>query len=126
VVEIMEQAEGYLDAATLRQRAAERDAQIDRATVYRTLDLLRRLKLIDELNLPRADAEAHSPAHHDGSAADCIQLACLRCGDVEEWTYPHFENAKSEILVQSGFEVRLIRSEATGLCRKCSGAEVEH
>ncbi len=43
LIETIQQADAHLDAASLLSRARQRDPKIDRATVYRTLELLKRL-----------------------------------------------------------------------------------
>ena len=49
LIETIQEATSHLDAAALLKLARERDPKIDRATVYRTLELLKRLGMIDEL-----------------------------------------------------------------------------
>src|SRR4051794_8061458 len=51
LVEIIQEATEHLDAAGLLALAREREATIDRATVYRTLELLKKHRLVDELDL---------------------------------------------------------------------------
>src|SRR5437588_12270469 len=57
LLEIIQSAEGHLDAAALLREAKERDASVDRATVYRTLELLKKLQLVDELDLMHLNGE---------------------------------------------------------------------
>src|SRR5580693_2460951 len=51
LVGIIQDSPRHLDAASLLQIARQQDRKIDRATVYRTLALLKDLGLIDELDL---------------------------------------------------------------------------
>ena len=118
LIEIIQEAEGHLDAAALLERAKKRDSQIDRATVYRTLDLLKKLRLIDELDLMHLDGEKHF--YEAKTTVDHVHLACFQCGRIEEFTSPLFERLKAEISRQSAFQIRVIRLEVGGLCRQCS------
>src|SRR6266496_5113533 len=59
LVETIQASERHLDAATLLALARKRDSQINRATVYRTLELLKKLRLIDELDLMHLNGEKH-------------------------------------------------------------------
>ena len=59
LIETIQSAQQHLDAASLLELARRRDPNIDRATVYRTIDLLKRLGLIDELDLMHLDGEKH-------------------------------------------------------------------
>src|ERR1035437_2869401 len=59
ILRVMETATKHLDAAQLLRRAQKLDAGVDRSTVYRTLQLLKRHGLIDELDLMHIRGEAH-------------------------------------------------------------------
>src|SRR5579872_5411121 len=59
VVEVIQEAHEHLDAASLLERSRQREPNIDRATVYRTLELLKKLRLIDELDLMHLCGEKH-------------------------------------------------------------------
>jgi len=117
LIEIIQEAEGHLDAAMLLERASQRDARIDRATVYRTLELLKRLRLIDELDLMHLNGEKHF--YEAKTTVDHVHLACFQCGRIEEFTSSLFDRLKMEISRQSGFQIRVIRLEVGGLCRRC-------
>jgi Fur family ferric uptake transcriptional regulator len=79
LIETIQQADAHLDAATLLSRARQRDPNIDRATVYRTLDLLKRLGLIDELDLMHLNGEKHY--YEVKTQKDHLHLACFHCGE---------------------------------------------
>jgi Fe2+ or Zn2+ uptake regulation protein len=49
----------HLDASQILRKARTVDASVDRSTVYRTLDLLKRQGLIDELDLMHLKGEGH-------------------------------------------------------------------
>jgi Fe2+ or Zn2+ uptake regulation protein len=59
LVGIIQDSPRHLDAATVLRMAREKDANVDRATVYRTIGLLKPLELIDELDLMRLKGEKH-------------------------------------------------------------------
>ena len=117
LIEVIQNAEGHLDAAALLKQAKKRDARIDRATVYRTLELLKKLRLIDELDLMHLNGEKHF--YEAKTTVDHVHLACLQCGRIEEFTSPLFERLKAEISRQNAFQIRVTRLEVGGLCREC-------
>ena len=121
VLQTIQEAEGHLDAATILRLARQRDANLDKATVYRTLGLLKKLGLIDELDLMHLTGEKHF--YEARTSRNHVHLACFRCGRIEEFTSPVFERLQSEITRQNGFEIAVIRLEAGGLCRDCRAAE---
>jgi Fur family ferric uptake transcriptional regulator len=120
VLEVIETAEEHLDAASLLKLARQKDAAIDRATVYRTLELLKKLRLVDELDLMHLNGEKHYYELRTGR--DHIHLACFQCGKIEEFGSPLFERLKQEIARERGFHVNVVRMEVGGRCINC----VEH
>lgn len=121
LIETIQHADGHLDAASLLARARERDPRIDRATVYRTIELLKGLGLIDELDLMHLNGEKHY--YEVKTRRDHLHLACFQCGAIEEFACPTFERLKREIGVKNRFDVQVIRLEVGGLCRKCSARQ---
>jgi Fur family transcriptional regulator, ferric uptake regulator len=117
VFETIQSAEGHLDAASLLEQSQQRDARIDRATIYRTINLLKRLRLIDELDLMHLNGEKHF--YEVKTNVDHVHLACFQCGAIEEFTSSIFERLKGEIARENGFHIRVIRLEVGGRCRKC-------
>jgi len=59
ILSVIETAHKHLDATQILRKAQKMDASIDRATVYRTLGLLKRQGLIDELDLMHLNGEGH-------------------------------------------------------------------
>ena len=122
LIETIQQAEGHIDAPTLLAMARTRDASIDRATVYRTIDLLKKRGLIDELDLMHLTGEKHF--YEVKTHRDHVHLACFECGKIQEFTSPFFERLKGEIGRQSGFQIQVIRLEVGGLCKACAKSGV--
>ncbi len=121
LIETIQQAEAHLDAATLLDRARQRDPNIDRATVYRTLELLKRLGLIDELDLMHLNGEKHY--YEVKTQKDHLHLACFRCGEIEEFDSPTFQRLKREIAAQNEFQVQVMRLEVGGQCKRCTAQQ---
>jgi len=121
VVEVIQEAEAHLDAGALLERARLRQPNLDRATVYRTIELLKRLRLIDELDLMHIEGEKHY--YEAKTHRDHVHLACFRCGRIEEFSSALFEQLKSEISVQTGFKIRVTRLEVGGACSVCAAAD---
>ena len=120
LLETIQEAASHLDAATLLTLARKRDGQINRATVYRTLELLKKLRLIDELDLMHLNGEKHF--YEVKTNVDHVHLACFQCGRIEEFTSPLFERLKAEISRQNGFQIRVVRLEVGGRCSRCCAA----
>ena len=118
LIETIQEAKGHIDAPTLLAMARKREASIDRATVYRTLDLLKKRGLIDELDLMHLTGEKHF--YEVKTQRDHVHLACFQCGRIVELATPLFEKLKGEMSRQSGFEIQVVRLEAGGLCKSCA------
>ena len=118
LIETIQEAKGHIDAPTLLAMARRRDASVDRATVYRTIDLLKKRGLVDELDLMHLTGEKHF--YEVKTRREHVHLACFRCGKIEELTTPLFEKLKDEMARLSGFEIQVVRLEVGGLCRTCS------
>ena len=95
LLEIIQEATEHLDAATLLERARQKEPDIDRATVYRTLELLKKHRLIDELDLMHLHGEKHF--YEVKTRRDHVHLACFQCGGVEEFSSDLFEALKRDI-----------------------------
>ena len=121
LLEVMQSATEHLDAASLLRLARERDASIDRATVYRTLELLKKLRLVDELDLMHLNGEKHY--YEVKTQKDHLHLACFHCGKIEEFDSPTFQRLKREIAAQNDFAVQVMRLEVGGMCRQCAAQQ---
>jgi Fur family transcriptional regulator, ferric uptake regulator len=120
LVGIMQDSSRHLDAATLLRLAQQEDPNIDRATVYRTIGLLKNSGLIDELDLMHIEGEKHY--YEPKTSRDHCHMACFQCGAVMEYASSTFEKLKNEIAAQSHFQIRVVRLEVGGLCENCSRA----
>jgi Fur family transcriptional regulator, ferric uptake regulator len=120
LVHIIQDSPRHLDAAALLKIAKRQDSGIDRATVYRTIALLKKCGLIDELDLMHIEGEKHY--YEVKTNRDHCHMACFGCGAIMEYASWSFEKLKEEIARQSGFDIRLVRLEVGGLCRSCRDA----
>jgi Fur family ferric uptake transcriptional regulator len=118
LIEVIQGANRHLDAADLLALAREREPGIDRATVYRTIELLKKLRLVDELDLMHLEGEKHF--YEVKTKRDHLHLACMGCGCIEEYSSELFEGLKAEIARQTGFTIRVARLEVGGVCRACA------
>jgi Fur family transcriptional regulator, ferric uptake regulator len=117
LLEILDQSDAHLDARTLCERA-QKKIDIDRATVYRTLELLKQKGLIDELDLMHLHGEMHYFEARTGS--EHFHLACYGCGKITEVEDGMFERLKKHVALHEGFKVQTARLEIGGYCRACT------
>ncbi|HET9406931.1 MAG TPA: transcriptional repressor [Candidatus Sulfotelmatobacter sp.] len=117
ILSVMETAKRHLDAAQLLRKAQRIDASVDRSTVYRTLQLLKRQGLIDELDLMHLHHEGHY--YERKLNRDHIHMACLRCGKILEFVSDVFDKLKAQIERDCTFQIVVSRLEIGGYCNAC-------
>lgn len=117
LVEVIQEASEHLDVAALLEQAQRREPGVNRATVYRTIELLKKMRLIEELDLMHLNGEKHY--YEARSRGNHIHLACFECGRIEEFVSPLFDLLKQNIGTETGFEARVTRLEIGGHCRTC-------
>ncbi len=117
LLQVMDTAQRHLDAGSLLRRAQKIDPRIHRVTVYRTIDLLKRHGLIDELDLLHLRGGQHFYESH--GPRDHIHIACLRCGKVREFESRLFEQLKRQIEHDCHIKITVSRTEIGGYCEAC-------
>ena len=118
ILSVVETAEQHLDASQILKKARKLDPNIDRVTVYRTLGLLKRHGLVDELDLMHLQGEKHF--YERRPQRDHIHMACLRCGKIMEFESALFDRLKGQIQRECEFNIVVTRLEIGGYCKQCS------
>jgi Fur family ferric uptake transcriptional regulator len=121
LAQLLDEAEEHLDAEAVFQLARRKDPSIHRATVYRTLNTLKRLGLVDELDLMHVTGDRHF--YEIRPSEFHIHLICMRCGAVEEPGGRFWEELKSRVEQQTGFRPEIVRLEMGGICVACQAAK---
>src|SRR5216683_1242087 len=117
ILEVMDAAEQHLDVDQILERARKIDAGVHLVTVYRTIDLLKKQGLIDELDLLHLRGDRHYYETH--GPRDHIHVACLRCGKVREFESRLYEQLKEQIARDFHMKVTVSRTEVGGYCEEC-------
>ncbi len=118
ILGVIETARKHLDASQILRKAQRLDASVDRSTVYRTLELLKRHGMIDELDLMHLDGERHYYERKLGQ--DHIHMTCLRCGKITEFVSETFESLKQQLKRECRFRIVVARLEVGGYCSNCA------
>ncbi len=117
ILQVMDEAKQHLDVDQILERAQKIDAGVHLVTVYRTIDLLKKHGLIDELDLLHLRGDRHYYESH--GPRDHIHVACLRCGKVREFESRLYEQLKEQIAHDFGMKVTVSRTEVGGYCADC-------
>ena len=118
VAELIEDRDGHFTAADLVAEARERRLAIGRATIFRALDLLAELGLVERLDLPNGEHVyvACEPHHHH-------HVICSRCGRSAEIADEGLRTVVERVAAETGYSVATHRLELFGLCPRCRTAE---
>jgi Fe2+ or Zn2+ uptake regulation protein len=117
ILQVMDDAEQQLDVDQILERARKIDSDVHLVTVYRTIDLLKKQGLIDELDLLHLRGDRHYYESH--GPRDHIHVACMKCGKVREFESELYEEIKRQISRDCGIEITVCRTEVGGVCDDC-------
>jgi Fur family ferric uptake transcriptional regulator len=120
ILQVMDDAEQHLDVDQILERAQKIDSGVALVTVYRTIDLLKKHGLIDELDLLHLRGDRHYYETH--GPRDHIHVACLGCGKVREFESRLYEQLKQQIARDFDMKVTVSRTEVGGYCSDCLAA----
>ena len=109
--------DGHFTAEDLLGESRRRRLGVTRATVFRSLEVLSDLGLVERLDLPTGEHAfvACEPAHHH-------HIVCSRCGRSTEVADNGLEAVAAAIERQSGYRVDTHRLELFGRCPACRSA----
>jgi Fur family ferric uptake transcriptional regulator len=108
----------HLSTAEVFARAKELRPAIGFSTVYRGIQRLRDLALIDEIVVPGADAAVYELAR-----APHAHFRCDRCGALEDVAYKLSPRAIASIVEATGARIDDAKLTLHGLCRRCQTAQ---
>jgi Fur family ferric uptake transcriptional regulator len=107
---------GHFTAADLLERGRRERVNIGRATVFRALELLAELHVIERLDLP-SGSHAYvlcDPAEHHH------HLVCSGCGRSEDVADGELARLVDEIGQRNGYRIETHRLELFGKCPDCA------
>ncbi|MCW4030725.1 MAG: transcriptional repressor [Candidatus Bathyarchaeota archaeon] len=87
------------------------------ATVYKTLEVLRDLNLVQEINFPRGQAR------FDSYMLPHINLVCLKCGSIKDLDDATIKEITHKVTETTKFKPTGQRMDVYGLCQKCSSTK---
>jgi Fur family peroxide stress response transcriptional regulator len=87
------------------------------ATVYKTLEVLRDLDLVQEINFPKGQAR------FDSYMKPHINLVCLKCGSITDLDDVIVKEITRKVTVSTKFKPTGQRMDVYGICQKCSGTK---
>jgi Fur family ferric uptake transcriptional regulator len=121
VAQVVFSSNGHLSVEEIEQRLRQGEERIGKATIYRTLDLLVKSKLVEEHDF----GEGFKRYEHRLSRQPVHEhLICVECGTVIEFRSDEVARIEQRVVSEHGFEPTRHRLEIYGLCRDCRSAGV--
>ncbi len=114
LVTALVEAKGHVTADDLAELVQRSHPDVHRSTIYRTLDALEDLDVVDHVHLGHGRAVYHlldDPHQH---------LVCERCGMVIEAPDHLFEQLAGRLLEDYGFSLRPNHFAVLGRCATCT------
>jgi Fur family transcriptional regulator, ferric uptake regulator len=118
VARLIADRDGHFSAADLVTEARQRRLAVGRATVFRTLDLLAELDLVERIDLPTGEHAyvACEPAHHH-------HVVCSGCGRSDDIDDAGMRAVVREVERRTGYVISEHRLELFGLCADCQNQQ---
>lgn len=114
ILEAMENSDEHISAEEIYRQVAARYPDVNISTVYRTLELLKKLGMIYEIDLGegriRYHAEGSGHHHH---------LVCRSCGTVIDIDEAALASLKDVLMRDYHFQAELRHVGVFGICEKC-------
>jgi Fur family ferric uptake transcriptional regulator len=104
----------HFTAAEIFTAVEQTTPQPDRATVYRTLELLTEIGLLTPIQLDGDAAVYHRTDHHHG------HLVCTTCGAIVEMPAATLTTMRHTVSGQTGFTIDVERFALSGTCARCA------
>ena len=87
------------------------------ATVYKTLEVLKELNLVQEINFPTGQAR------FDSYMTPHINLVCLKCGSITDLDDTTLIEVIAKVTLSTKFKPTGQRVDIYGICQKCRNAK---
>jgi Fur family peroxide stress response transcriptional regulator len=87
------------------------------ATVYKTLEVLRDLDLVQEINFSKGQAR------FDSYMNPHINLICLKCGNITDLDDVTAKEITRKVAAATKFKPTGQRMDVYGICQKCSATK---
>lgn len=118
---LLEHEEDHLSAEDVYLLVKEKSPEIGLATVYRTLELLTELKIVDKINF--GDGVSRYDLRKEGADHFHHHLVCIECGTVDEIQKDLLEDVEVIVEKEWNFKIKDHRLTFHGICHRCQEKE---
>jgi len=121
VLQVLAATSEHLKVAEVHRRARLIDPQVGLASVYRTMDLLERLRLVKHVHVEHRHRHYARITEHHGH-----HLVCNGCGLVVEFSDCQLERLTRTLVRRTKFRIEGHCVEFFGRCQKCRARANTH
>lgn len=122
ILSVLRHADGHVSAGEIFEQVRAEYPYVDISTVYRTLGVLKELRLVSEMDMGQGDTVyewvREQRRHH--------HLICRNCGSVASLDHRYLENLGAEILADYGFRPDIDHFAIFGVCKECQPGADTH
>lgn len=115
ILSTLRHSRGHLTASQIHEKVREHYPFVDISTVYRTLNVLKDLRLVAETDMGTGDGtyewvEGRARHHH---------LICRSCGDVVSLDDAYLKRLAADVEEHYGFRADVDHFAIFGMCQRC-------
>ena len=115
---LLENESDHLSAEDVFMKVKDKYPEIGLATVYRTLELLNELNILDKINF--GDGVSRYDLRKEGAEHFHHHLVCINCGSVEEIEEDLLGEVEKKVENDFQFKITDHRLTFHGICRTCT------
>lgn len=118
IVSIIHGVDGHISAEEIHAQVVKQYPYVDISTVYRTLQILKKLRLVSETDLGGGRVEyefTQQAVHH--------HLVCRQCGRTFPMDDELMEPLRTSLLEKHGFQADMEHFAIFGVCQRCARKE---
>ena len=112
IVDYLLRTEDHPNAELIHKVVRKRYPMVSLSTVYKTLDLLKEKKLVNEIEI---EGEARFDAHTD----DHVNLVCIKCGRIDDLDEEYLKEIQIKAARKSKYLILKSNFELHGYCSQC-------
>lgn len=112
IVDYVMKSEEHPSAEQIHQFIQKKYPMVSLSTVYKTLDLMRSNKLVNEI-------EVKGESRFDANTGEHINLVCLNCGKIEDLDDEAIKEIQSRVEKRSRYRILRGSFDFYGYCNLC-------
>ena len=112
IVDYLLKTEDHPSAELIHKVVRKRYPMVSLSTIYKTLDLLKEKRLVNEIEV---DGEARFDAHTD----EHINVVCMNCGKIDDVDEEMLRDIQSRVAKKSKYLILKSSFKLLGYCSSC-------